>query len=133
MIQLDTELWKPGWKVRRARRIEREAWIMGGNYSSSLGLISRGGHGAVVRLPKARLSDAGGVARGDDLRGMRADLAPGWLEKFDREFLCFIWDFNARNRPQIVAMLAQPGGHLAPIVFRRDREVRQFLDGVRAN
>ena len=64
---------------------------------------------------------------------VREDLAPGCPERVDREFLRYIWDFNAKSRPQIVTMLSQHGGHLAPVVFRRDRDVVRFLDSVRAN
>ena len=142
VIHLDTEFWKPGWRVTEraewrakiAKLIEGEAWIMDGNYGSSLDL----------RLPRADtvlwfdyprlICLTRAVWRVATTHGrVRADLAPGCPEKFDREFLRFIWDFNAKSRPQIVAMLAQHGGHLAPIAFRRDREVRQFLDGIRAN
>ena len=48
------------------------------------------------------------------------------------EFLRYIWDFNAKSRPQIVSMLAEHGRHLQPVVFRRDRDVARFLDGLPA-
>ena len=63
---------------------------------------------------------------------VRPDLAPGCPEKFDAEFLRYIWDFNAKSRPQIVSMLAEHGRHLQPVVFRRDRDVARFLDGLPA-
>jgi hypothetical protein len=64
---------------------------------------------------------------------VRPDLAPGCPERFDGEFLRFIWNFNANSRPQIMAMLAEHGGHLSPIVFRRDLDVRGFFAGFGAN
>jgi hypothetical protein len=64
---------------------------------------------------------------------VRPDLAPGCPERFDREFLRFIWNFKTNSRPRIVAMLAEHGGHLSPIMFRRDLDVRGFLAGLRAN
>ena len=142
VIHLDTEFWKPGWKVTEraewrakvASLIEREAWIMDGNYGASLDLrLPRADtvvwfdYPRLVCLTRAVWRVATTCGR------VRADLAPGCPEKFDLEFLRFIWDFHAKSRPQIVVMLADHGGHLAPIVFRHDREVRQFLDGVAAN
>jgi adenylate kinase family enzyme len=142
VIHLDTEFWKPGWKVTEraewrakvARLIGREAWIMDGNYGASLDLrLPRADtvvwfdYPRLVCLTRAVWRVVTSCGR------VRADLARGCPEKFDLEFLRFIWDFHAKSRPQIVAMLADHGGHLAPIVFRHDREVRQFLDGVAAN
>ncbi|MBO0740242.1 MAG: topology modulation protein [Hyphomicrobiaceae bacterium] len=142
LIHLDTEFWKPGWKVTeraewRARVTElawRKAWIMDGNYGGSLDL----------RLPRAdtvvwfdyppTLCVWRALRRMARTYGrVRADLAPGCPEKFDREFLRFIWNFNTNSRPQIMAMLAEHGGHLRPIVFRRDLDASGFLAGVGAN
>jgi hypothetical protein len=58
---------------------------------------------------------------------VRADMAPGCPEQLDPGFLHYTWTFNARKRPLIVAALAEFGRHIVPVVFHRDREVRQFL------
>jgi hypothetical protein len=63
---------------------------------------------------------------------VREDVAPGCPEKLDLEFLRYIWDFNAKSRPQIVAKLADHGRHLQPVVFRRDRDAARFLAGAEA-
>jgi adenylate kinase family enzyme len=142
VIHLDTEFWQPGWKItpleiwrgQVAKLVEREAWIMDGNYGASLDL----------RLPRADTVIWFDYPRHVCLRRaiwrvittygkVRADLAPGCPEQFDLEFLRFIWDFNANSRPQIVTMLAQHGRHLQPAVCRRDRDAARFLAGVRTN
>jgi adenylate kinase family enzyme len=141
VIHLDCDFWLPGWKVtpreewrcKVAKLVEREAWIMDGNFGASLDL----------RLPRAdtvmwfdyprHLCLLRAVWRVLTTYGkVRADLAPGCPEKFDWEFLRFIWNFNAKSRPQIVSMLAEHGRHLQPVVFRRDRDVARFLDGLPA-
>jgi adenylate kinase family enzyme len=63
---------------------------------------------------------------------VREDLAPGCPEKVDWEFLRYVWDFPGKERPRVVAMLAEHGRHLQPMVFRRDRDVALFLDGLPA-
>jgi len=142
LIHLDGEFWKPGWKVtghaewraRIAKLAEREAWILDGNYGASLDL----------RLPRAdtvmwfdyprRICVWRALRRVATTYGrVRPDLAPGCPERFDHEFLRFIWNFNSNSRPRIVAMLAAHGGHLSPIVFRRDLDVSGFLAGLGAN
>jgi len=59
---------------------------------------------------------------------VRPDPAPGCPEQVDWEFLRFVWDFNRKSRPQIVAGLR---AHLAEptalVVFRKDREGERFL------
>ena len=60
--------------------------------------------------------------------GVRADMAPDCPEQLDPGFLHYIWTFNARKRPLIVAALAEFGWHIEPVVFHRDHEVRQFLE-----
>jgi adenylate kinase family enzyme len=140
-IHLDTEFWRPGWKVtpreewraKVAALVARESWIMDGSYGASLDL----------RLPRADTLFWFDYPRVTCLRRairrvlttygrVRDDLAPGCPEKFDLEFLRYIWDFNAKSRPQIVTRLAEHGGHLRPVVFRRDRDVRRFLDSLAA-
>ena len=63
---------------------------------------------------------------------MREDLAPGCPEKIDWEFLRYVWEFPRKERPRVVAMLAEHGQHLRPAVFRRDRDAARFLDGLSA-
>lgn len=141
VIHLDTEFWQPGWKItpraqwrpKVAKLVQREAWIMDGSFGASLDL----------RLPRADTVVWFDYPRHVCLHRaiwrvvtsygqVRADMAPGCPEQFDLEFLRFIWDFNAKSRPQIATMLAKHGGHLQPVVFRRDRDVAHFLDGVGA-
>ena len=142
VIHLDAEFWQPGWKVtpreqwrtKVAKLVAREAWIMDGSFGATLDL----------RLPRADTVAWFDYPRHVCLRRAiwrivttygkeRADMAPGCPEKFDLEFLRYIWDFNAKSRPQIATMLAEYGRHLDPVVFRRDRDVARFLDSVRAN
>jgi adenylate kinase family enzyme len=142
LIHLDAQFWQPGWKVtphakwraKVASLVEGDAWIIDGNYGETLD----------VRLPRAdtvtwfdyprTICVGRALWRVITTYGrVRDDLAPGCPERFDLEFLRYIWDFNDKLRPQIVAMLEAHGGHLAPIVFGRDREAEHFLDGVRGH
>jgi adenylate kinase family enzyme len=142
LIHLDTEFWKPGWKVTEraewrakvAKLAERNVWIMDGNYGASLDLrlpradaVAWFDYPRRVAIPRVMWRIATTYGR------VREDLAPGCPEKIDWEFLRYIWDFPGKERSQVVAMLAEHGRHLQPVVFRRDREVARFLDGLPAN
>ena len=141
IIHLDTEFWQPGWKITPRERwrpkvaelIEREVRIMDGNFGATLDLrLPRAD--AVVWFDYPRLLCIGRALWRVITHYGRArdDLAPGCPEKFDLEFLRYIWDFNAKTRLQIVTMLAEHGRHLRPVVFRRDRDVARFLDDLPA-
>ena len=139
LIHLDKEFWQPGWvetprsqwRARVAELAARARWIMDGNFDSSLDL----------RLPRADAVFWFDYPRLLCLRRVlgrivtsyntvRPDMGADCPERIDLEFLRYIWSFNARQRPRTMAALAQFGGHLEPVVFRRDRDVARVLDAV---
>jgi adenylate kinase family enzyme len=141
LIHLDKEFWQPGWKVtpheqwrpKVAALVAREAWVMDGNYDSSLDLRLPRADTVVwfdyprrVALPRVLWRVAKTYGR------VREDLAPGCPEKIDWEFLRYVWEFPSKERPRVVAMLAEHGQHLEPVVLRRDPDVARFLDGLAA-
>lgn len=143
LIHLDKEFWQPGWKItpsvdwraKVAELIKRDAWIMDGNYGGTLD----------VRLPRADAVVWFDYPRHVCLRRalwrvvttygkVRPDLAPGCPEKIDLEFLRYIWDFNAKSRPQILSALRHHYPREAPLaIIRRDRDARAFLDSLPAS
>ena len=136
LIHLDSEFWRPGWRItpreewraRVAELVTREAWIMDGSYGASLDLRLPRADGVMWFDYPRHVCLCRAVWRAVTTYGrVRDDLAPGCPEKFDLEFLRFIWDFNAKSRPQIVTMLEQHGRDLQPAVFRRDRDVARYL------
>ena len=58
---------------------------------------------------------------------IRPDMAPGCPEQINLAFLCWIWNFNRRERPGLLQKLAASGSHLTPIIFRNDGDAAQFL------
>ena len=139
VIHLDTEFWQPGWKItpplqwraRVAELVTRDAWIMDGNFAGTLDLrLPRADtvvwfdYPRLVCLRRAVWRAVTGYNR------VRPDLAPGCPERFDPEFLRYIWTFNSRERPKVVAALERFGAHLDPVVFRRDGDVTRFLQAL---
>ena len=118
LIHLDKEFWQPGWmqtprpqwRAKVAELAAGERWIMDGNYAGTLDL----------RLPRAdtvvwfdypRLLCLRRVAwRAVTSYGrVRRRYGRGCPERFDLEFLRYIWTFNAKERPRVVAALEQFG------------------------
>jgi adenylate kinase family enzyme len=142
VIHLDAEFWQPGWKVtprgpwraKVAELVARDAWIMDGNYGGTLDLrLPRADTVLWFDYPRPRCL-VRAIRRVLTTYGrVREDLAQGCPERFDLEFLRYIWDFNTSSRPEIVNMLGQQGRHLQPVVFRRDGDAARWLDSVAAN
>lgn len=139
LVHLDREFWRPGWvpaprepwRARVAELVQADDWILEGNFDSSLDLrLPRADtvlwfdyprRIALPRIAKRFVTNYGTV---------RPDMGLGCPEKIDWEFIRWIWNFPAEARPQIVAALANHGSHLERHVFRRDKEVRVFLDSL---
>lgn len=139
IIHLDTEFWQPGWKVtptaewnvKVAELIKRDAWIMDGNFAGTFDLrMPRADALVWFDYPRLICLKRALWRVVKDYNRVRADLAAGCPERFDLEFLRYIWTFNAKERPRVVASLAKCGAHLNPVVFRRDADVARFLDGI---
>ena len=137
LIHLDKEFWRPGWEItpraewrpKVTELVAREAWVMDGNYDSSLDLrlpradtaflFDYPAHRCIARVLRRVLTSHGRV---------RTDMAPGCPEKFDLPFLKFVWRFNAVQRPRTLEALARHGAHVRTVIFRRDAEAARFLD-----
>ena len=136
VIHLDKEFWQPGWvqmprAAWRAKVVELaagERWIMDGNYDSSLDLrLPRADTAVWFDYPTLRCVQRALWRAVRTYGEVRADMGAGCPERFDMEFLRYIWTFNSQQRPRVVAALAQFGRHIDPVVFRRDRDVARFL------
>ena len=84
---------------------------MDGNYDSTLDLrLPRADTVVWFDYPEAACACAGRFGAAVTSYGrVRADMAEGCPERIDLEFLRYIWTFNAKQRPKIVAALEQFG------------------------
>ena len=57
----------------------------------------------------------------------RPDMAEGCREKFDLKFLHWVWTYQSRRRPKILARLDEIDGDKRVIRLRSDEEVERFL------
>jgi adenylate kinase family enzyme len=135
-IHLDYYYWRSNW-VEPSRSeweqtlidlLEKETWVMDGNYASSLPVRLRYAD-TVIFLDFGRLRCFWRVFqrywryRG----GNRPDLPPGCDEKIDLDFIKWIWSYPHRTKPRVMAALAESGlGNL--IFLKGPREVNAFLE-----
>ena len=135
-IDLDIVHWRPGWvptpraEMRSivAGLCEQSAWIVDGNYENTLHIrLARADtviwldyprHVCLRRVLGRTLKDLGRVREGGP---------EGCPERFDLEFLRYVWNFNARSRPSIVAALENHGSHARLHRLQADKDAERLL------
>ncbi len=127
----------PGWVQRDKEdqraiivaKIQLERWIMDGTNPSTFDIrLPRTDIIIWVRMP--RLVCVWGVlSRWVKWMGRtRQEMAPGCIEKVDWEFLRFIWTFEEKFTPRILAGLAEHGPDVPVLQLKSRGEMRQLLD-----
>jgi adenylate kinase family enzyme len=139
VIHLDRHFWRPHWELPDMREWREMVaalaagadWIMDGNYSNTYDL----------RMPRADTIIWLDFPRGICMRRVlvrtlkgygrcRPDLADNCKERFDFEFLRFVWNFHTKNRPHIVDGIAKYGSGRRLFQLATDREVEILLSQV---
>ena len=136
VIHLDKLFWKPGWvessqeeidqKIQEA--IAKPRWILDGNFNRTMSQrIAR--CDTVIYLDFSRFACLRGVAKRilTTYGTVRPDMGAGCPERFDLEFLRWVWNFNKNKRQRYYDMLNSLEGKQVYILKSR-REVDAFLD-----
>lgn len=138
VIHLDQLWWKPGWENFTREEFDKKLgavlsesrWIIDGNYSRTMPQRLEKCD-TVIYLRFSRWACIFGMLQRvlGSYGKVRPDMAPGCPERFDWEFVKFIWNFDKNNRVQIDTYLAQ-AKHARKIVLRNRKEVKKFLESV---
>jgi adenylate kinase family enzyme len=136
VIHLDSLYWNPGWvetpKAEWRKTVEdllkRESWIMDGNYSGTLDL-RLGACDTVVFLDISRAIGLWRVGKRLLLHWHRTrpDMAAECREKFDLEFIRWVWNYPQTARPKVLERLREHSRDKKIICLRSQAEVEQFL------
>jgi adenylate kinase family enzyme len=140
VIHLDSVFWRPNWArtptdewERTIRElVGRDKWIMDGNFGGTRA-IRFDACDTVIFLDLPRTVCMYRVIKRTILyRGRtRPDMAKGCLEKFDLEFLSWVWNFRKRSRSRIVDDLRRLSGKSIH-VLKSKREAESFLAKITA-
>ncbi len=112
VYHLDKLYWKPGWvKIQRDEWVaiqqslcENEHWIIDGNYQSTLN-IRLEACDTVIYLDVNRYTCIYRALKRTFTGRKRSDLAEGCEERFDIEFIKFLWDYPYKSKPVIMEKL----------------------------
>jgi adenylate kinase family enzyme len=119
------------WQAMLDRLVGGDAWIIDGNFTSSLPQRLAAAD-TVVYLDAPRLTSTFRATRRRVVhRWRRAPGMPGGSRPmFDVQLFRWIWRFPREGRPQLLALLAHPSVAPKSFILRSRRNVRRFLESV---
>ena len=138
VVHLDKLFWRPGWEqISREEfdNLHREAlagekWILDGNFDRTMEERIR--HcDTVIYLDFNRVTCLLGVAKRilTTYGQVRPDMGEGCPERFDWEFLRWVWNFNKNKREKTCRLLAcHPDKKIC--ILKNRRQVRMFLEKI---
>lgn len=133
---LDKFYWRPGWVKAEPDEwmktvtglIERDSWIIDGNYSGTLERrLQKCDTIVFLDLPRLlclwRIVKRWFVYRD----GTRPDVTEGCREKLDFEFVSWVWNYHRRSRPKVIRLLQEHAGRKKIFWLRSRSDVNRFL------
>lgn len=144
LIHLDSRFWKQGWVMTpraewerdQRRMIEDNAWIIDGNYGSTLDIRLEAADTVILLDLPRRLyiwRVVTRMLRSFLLRQKRDDMPPGCPERPDRNwfrFLRYVWDFQRDARPGLLGQVADMSPDTRLLWLRGSEDVRALSRAV---
>ncbi|MGL5836693.1 MAG: DNA topology modulation protein [Waterburya sp.] len=136
VIHLDTHYWQPGWQeteqnewlAKQQELIKGDRWIIDGNYGGTMNIrlakadtviwLDFNRYVCLWRVLKRYLQYAGNT---------RPDMAKGCPERFNWEFLQYVWNFSQIHRPRILEKLAKCEDNKQIIILEKPYQVLNLL------
>lgn len=141
MVSIDAVFWQPGWAasdpatfaVRMQQIALGEFWIMDGNYlESGVGELRRARADAIFWFDLPRHACMTGiltrVAR--SYGRVRPEMAEGCPERFDPEFIRYVWTYRARQRPKLMAFLDGVHRDQSLVTFHQRAQADRYLSAM---
>ena len=139
VVHLDQLFWKTGWvEVTReefdeklALELAKPAWIMDGNFNRTIPQrLER--CDTVIYLDFHRVTCLLGVLKRiiTSYGKTRPDMAEGCPERFDLDFLKWVWNFNRDGKRERYYRLLNEAKDVQTIVLKNRRMVKRFLNSI---
>lgn len=135
VVHLDKIFWKPGWvecsdeefDELLERELKKPKWIMDGNFNRTIP-HRMGRCDTIIYLDFGRFTCLRGVAKRvmTTYGRVRPDMGEGCPERFDLNFLKWVWNFNKNKRKGYYHLLDEAEG-IETIVLKNHRQVKKFL------
>ncbi|WP_417900112.1 DNA topology modulation protein [Bacillus haimaensis] len=139
VYHLDALFWKPNWvgvpKDKQSKiqneLVKKEEWIIDGNYGGTMEIRLNAADTIIFLDIHRTICFYRALKRMLQYRNkIRPDMGEGCEERFDLDFLKWIWDYPKTKRPGILQKLEQLSKDKQVIIIKSPKEVQQFLDKV---
>ena len=139
VVHLDREFWRPGWtetpkpewRSKVASLVQRDEWIIDGNFGGTMEIrLAAADTVLFLNFPRLLCTYRALKRTVTYRKRTRPDMAPGCDEKFDLDFLSWVWHFPAQTAARIEARLMQLRPDVEVLRLRSPREVEAFLRDV---
>ena len=135
VVHLDKLYWRENWTpltneefdALQQAELQKDCWIMDGNFGRTLSWrLER--CDTIIYLDYPRWQCVLGVLKRilTNYGRTRPDMGPGCKERFDWEFLCWVWNFNRDKRDRFYRMIRETN-HAKAIILRNRKEGEKFL------
>jgi adenylate kinase family enzyme len=139
VIHLDKLFWKPNWTRTPADQwvqivrgeTEKPEWIMDGNFGGTREIRMRAAD-TIILLDMPRWLCMYRILMRVLIywNGTRPDMAEGCNERFDREFIMWVWNYRKDSRKRALRELESQAGKDI-ILLKSRRDVAGFLEKMR--
>lgn len=139
LIHLDQLYWRPNWvehsKDEWRKTVEEtvkgEEWIMDGNFSGTME-IRMAACDTVIFLDLPRTVCVWRILKRVAFykKGSRPDMAEGCDERFDWEFLKWVWDYSNRTKPKVEGLLKKFQNEKNILRVKSNKDVESFFSNV---
>ena len=141
VVHLDRLWWTGNWEnvtreefdARLSEELEKPRWIIDGNYNRTMPQRLEKCD-TVIYLDFNRFVCLWGAVK-RVIRGYgktRPDMGGNCPERFDWEFICWIWNYNKSNREKNYGLLRGTEG-IQVFLLKNRRAVNQFLEQISAD
>lgn len=138
VIHLDKIFWKEGWvnisreefNILLKEELKKDKWIIDGNYDRTLKERLKACD-TVIYLDYSRITCLLGVIKRvlSSYGKSRADMADGCPERFDLEFMKWIWNFNKNHRDDFYNIL-KAEREKSVYIFNNRKDCNKFLNSI---
>ncbi|HQU86396.1 MAG TPA: DNA topology modulation protein [Pyrinomonadaceae bacterium] len=141
VLHLDKLYWKPNWveppkdewKKLLEKELQKDEWIMDGNFGGTLEMrLNYCDTVIFLELPRVVCLYRTFKRWTKYWNTNRPDMTVGCNEKFDLEFLGWIWNFPKTKKPKIDELLKRFEHEKTIIRLHSAKEVKQFLEKLKA-
>lgn len=137
LIHLDKEYWQPNWvetepeiwKNKIHEFAQKSAWIMDGNYGGTVDIRLQSAD-TIIYLDRSRWLCLYRVLKRIVIHygKTRADMNEGCKERFDWEFIKYVYYFYDKKRPKTLAQISKFSSSKQVFILNSDKAVRRFLN-----